>query len=260
MRRAAALLAALVAPGAAAACIADQAALTSYPASVVADSATGGAVRRAWFDDPATRYDHGILGRADEPGTLWVDTPGNRGPCGTALVLGADHVFEDVAPRLADLDGDGTNEVVVVRASLTEGAQIAVYAHDGRDLRLLGATPHIGQPHRWLAPVGIADLDGDGAVEIAAVDRPHLARILRIWRWTGAGLVEVASAAGVTNHRIGDPAIAGGIRACGSGPEMIVARGDWSRLLALRFDGDEVTGRDLGPWSEAAVAAAMACR
>jgi hypothetical protein len=50
------------------------------------------------------------------------------------------------------------------------------------DVRLLAATPHIGSANRWLAPIGAADLDGDGRVEIAYVDRPHLARTLRIWR------------------------------------------------------------------------------
>jgi hypothetical protein len=46
----------------------------------------------------------------------------------------------------------------------------------------LASTPWIGQRFRWLAPVAAADLDGDGAMELAYVDRPHLARTLRVWR------------------------------------------------------------------------------
>ena len=34
-----------------------------------------------------------------------------------------------------------------------------------------------------LAPLGAADLDGDGKIELAYIDRPHLAKILRIWRF-----------------------------------------------------------------------------
>jgi hypothetical protein len=108
--------------------------------------------------------------------------------------------------------------------------------------------------------VGAADLDGDGRVEIAYVDRPHLARTLRLWRFDAGALVLVADLPGVTNHRTGETDIAGGIRTCGDGPEMILASADWSRLLAVRFDGAGFSQRDIGAdTSRAAFAAAMAC-
>ena len=37
-------------------------------------------------------------------------------------------VFEDTAPRLADLDGDGAPEVVTVVSNFAEGAQVMVWA------------------------------------------------------------------------------------------------------------------------------------
>ena len=83
---------------------------------------------------------------------------------------------------------------------------------EGGDLRLVAATPNIGQRNRWLAPVAAADLDGDGATEIAYVDRPHLARRLRIWRFEGGSLTEIAALPGLTNHRIGEAFITGGLR------------------------------------------------
>ena len=66
---------------------------------------------------------------------------------------------------------------------------------------------------------------------------------------------------GVTNHRIGERDIAGGIRDCGDGPEMIVADEAWQRVLAVRFDGQGFRTTDLGPHDgRASFAAAMACR
>jgi len=59
--------------------------------------------------------------------------------------------------------------------------------------------------------VGAADLDGDGFVEVAFIDRPHLAKVLRVWRYVDGDFAEVAVMDGVTNHRIGEPDIAGGI-------------------------------------------------
>ena len=118
------------------------------------------------------------------------------------------------------------------------------------------ATPAIGQAFRWLAPLGAADLDGDGRVEIAYVDRPHLAKTLRIWRYdpTARTLNEVAQAPGVSNHRIGWAHIPGGLRNCGTGPEMILADADWQSILALRLTkGGQITRRPSVPiWGRTA--------
>lgn len=244
----------------AAGCTVSPASLTAYPESVAVDPDTRGAVARAWFDDPVTRYDHGILGRDTEPETLWVDAMGNRGVCGHKLTLDAAHVFEDVTPRLADLDGDGTNEVIVVRSHVGNGAQLAVYRWTGAELVLDAATPYIGRAHRWLAPLGAADLDGDGTMELAYVDRPHLAKTLRVWRYTPGRLTEIAAAAGLTNHRIGQPFISGGIRTCNGVAEIVTADADWRRIVVTRLSGGTLTARDAGPFTGPdSLAAEMTC-
>ena len=104
-----------------------------------------------------------------------------------------------------------------------------------------------------------ADLDGDGAIEIAYVDRPHLAKTLRVWRFVDGALHEVAAATGYSNHRIGWDYIAGGLRTCGARPEMILASGDWTRIVAVTFDGT-FAARDLGAYGADRMAATMACR
>ncbi len=207
----------------------------------------------AEYDAPTDRYSHGILGDAVEWGALRMSLADGRT---VRLDLPEDRVFEDTAPRLVDVDLDGSAEVIVVESSLTQGARLAIYDEGG----LVAATPFIGQPFRWLAPVGAADLDGDGRVEIAYVDRPHLAKTLRLWRFSAGRLVELAAAPGFTNHRIGDREIAGGMRDCGSGPEMIVADAQWRWIVAVRFDGSlssRAIAAHRGPTS---FAAALACR
>ncbi len=109
------------------------------------------------------------------------------------------------------------------------------------------ATPFIGQRFRWLAPVGVADLDGDGSVELAYVDRPHLAKVLRVWRFRDGALREVAAAEGYTNHRIGERDIAGGIRDCGDGPEMVIADATWQDVVTLRLADGDLVARVWGP-------------
>ena len=248
---AAGLLACLAAP--VAAC--DTPRPFDFPASLV----RGGAdLAAAWFAGATTIYDHGILGDAVEAAMLTVQVQGRDCPVVT-VAAGAGHVFEDTAPRLADLDGDGRDEVIVVRSSLTKGAQLALYGLRDGALTLLAATPYIGQTHRWLAPVGAGDLDGDGRIEVAYIDRPHLDRVLRIWRFDGASLTEAYRVPGLTNHRIGDRTITGGIRTCDGGTEAVTADAGWSRVVATRIAGDRAVMRDLGPMGPDALSAALRC-
>ncbi|MGC9420143.1 MAG: FG-GAP repeat domain-containing protein [Rhodovulum sp.] len=208
----------------------------------------------ARYAEPTTRYAHGVLGDAVEWGALDLRLSDGRT---RRLVLSESRVFEDTAPRLADLDGDGTPEIIAVESHLDRGARLSIYDENG----LVAATPFIGTRHRWLAPVGAADLDGDGRVEIAYVDRPHLARTLRIWRLENGRLREIASAEGLTNHRIGDDFISGGIRECGQGPELVLANPDWSRLLLARLVTNRIETRPAGlPATAAGFRAALACR
>lgn len=210
-------------------------------------------ITAARFTDPTTRYAHGVLGDAIEYGALEMTLRGGKR---VSLTLPEQRVFEDLAPRLADVDGDGTNEVVVVESSLSAGARLAVYDETG----LRAATPHIGQSNRWLAPIGVADLDGDGHVEIAYIDRPHLARTLRVWRFVDNTLTEVGDLKGLTNHRIGQDFISGGIRDCGAGPEMITVDADWRNVMASTFDGTKVQTRAIAGFTgQNALKAALAC-
>lgn len=232
------------------------------PNSRVARSDQGPVVLARYFG-ATDAYRHGVLGDAIEAEGLLVRfDDGARVVCDTVMA-GADRVFEDTGPRLADLNNDGVNEVIAVASHADFGARLEVYGYPGpgRDFQRLAETPYIGRAFRWLAPVGAADLDGDGAVEIAYVDRPHLAKVLRIWRYGTDGLAPVADLPGFTNHAIGWDFIAGGLRSCGGRNELILASGDWSTIQAVTLSADgDLSARELarfdGPIS---LDAAMAC-
>ncbi|WP_224825539.1 VCBS repeat-containing protein [Cognatishimia sp. MH4019] len=214
-------------------------------------------ITSARYTDPTTRYAHGVLGDAIEHETLEVTLSTGQ----TARVHWSDTVvFEDTEPRVVDVTGDGAPEVVVVEAHQDLGARLSVYHLADGTLTRLAETPFIGRTNRWLAPIGAADLDGDGAIEIAYIDRPHLAKTLRVWRFADGGLTEVATLAGLTNHRIGERDIAGGIRDCGQGPEMIVADAVWEQVVSVRMNGDGLSARPITPHQgRQSFSAAMAC-
>lgn len=192
----------------------------------------------AWLADPTDRYRHGALGDVIEASTLKV-----RLTNGTELrhPLGDDSVFEDLEPRLADLDGDGRDEVLVVRSTPLAGAALAVFGvRGGRLVKLAEAAP-IGRGNRWLNPVGVADLDGDGVPEIAVVLTPHIGGTLVVYRYTGQALVERARLSGFSNHVLGslELDLGGFLDVDGDGrADIVLPSADRRSLRAIRLDAD----------------------
>lgn len=158
-----------------------------------------GDVRSAWYVAPTNRYAHGILGDAIEAGGLRVELANGAQ---TTLTLPEDHVFEDRTPRLADLDGDGRSEIITIRSSTRLGGSVAVYGVRGEALVELGATPYIGRSNRWLNIAGIADFTGQGGLQVAFVETPHIGGTLKLAVFDGSTMQVVAQAGGFSNHAI----------------------------------------------------------
>ncbi len=203
-------------------------------------------ISSAWYDGGTGRYRHGVLGDAIEPSILRVS---DHSGCSYSIELGRPHVYEDIQTRLANIDGKPGAEVVTIRSHQDYGAQIAVYQLAEGSLELLTTTPYIGTSNRWLAPVGIADFNADGAMDIAFVDRPHLAKTLRVWTYRDGTLEQIASKAGYSNHKIGEDFISGGIKTCDGEVIMVTADAYWTRVLGTTLQDSELVSVDLGPFN-----------
>lgn len=185
------------------------------PAPPPADMAPGSRVAfgqrdiiYAWLVKPTDRQAHGVFGAGPVAGGLRVMFRDGK----TADVeLPADQVFEDQEPRIVDVDGDGRDEVMVVRTRADKGASLAVYGERescdgdaaGRSLALIAETRPLGQPMRWLNPIGVADFDGDGRPEIALTRTPHDGGVLEIHRLSEGRLIKLAELPGYSNHVFG---------------------------------------------------------
>ncbi len=209
-------------------------------------------IARVWLGSPTRRYPHGALGSPVHAGSVHVLT---RSPRGDSLEVGLSlpvhRVFEDRIPRLVDLDGDGRDEIVLVEADALRGASLVVLGLAVRDgepsLVERARGPHAGSTFRWLNPVGFADFDGDGRLDVASVTTPHIGGVLTLHHLQPPALVPFARALDVSNHRMGalEQQLAVIVQQPGLRPTIIVPDMARRALHALRWEAP-------GQWHELA--------
>ena len=163
---------------------------------------------RAWWGPADRVHGHDALGTGSYPGRVHGTVREGAREYEVALELPPDAAFEDGLLRLADLDADGSPELVLVTASRTAGAAIVVLGLERRgdgDAMLVeqARSPAVGRG-RWLNPVGMADFDGDGRQEVVAVATPHIGGVLTLYRVQPPHLVPIASERNVSNHAYGE--------------------------------------------------------
>ena len=217
----------------------------------------------AWLGSPTRRYPHGALGSQVHAASLHVVTETPLKAYGPPKVLSVElpltRVFEDRLLRLADLDGDGKDEIIVVESDAFQGSSVVVYglrstptgasAKSRSQTRLveLARSPAAGSTFRWLNPVGVADFDGDGMMDIASVTTPHIGGVLTLYHYTPPKLVPFAKAMDVSNHKMGalEQRLASIVNLPGQRPTIIVPDMTLTALHALRWE-------DPGQWKELA--------
>lgn len=165
-------------------------------------------ISAAWLAGATERYAHGILGDSVEASILAVETVEGKI---LQYTLADSRVFEDLVPRLFDINKDGKDEVLVVESDTSLGASLSVYGVESGQLVHIASTPFLGRPNRWLNPVGVGDFDGDGSFDVALVATPHIGGILRLYRFVDSRLVLFAEHPGVSTHKIGSQELGLGI-------------------------------------------------
>lgn len=202
-----------------------------------------------FLSDPTRDHDHGVLGDAIEAGSVTIAERQRVQPGPdpkpvpvqtTRVTAGPDAVFEDLEPRLVELERGAPPHILVVKSYRDRGSALAVIGKRDGAWAILAETPPLGAPQRWLNPAAIADFDGGGKVQIALVKTPHLEGVLQVWAWDGAKLALKHEAPGYSNHARGatalDLAAAVDLDADGV-PELVIPTLDRKSLAILSLKG-----------------------
>lgn len=200
-----------------------------------------GSMDKVYLSSPTDRYDHGVLGDGVEAGSLTVIlTDGKK----LEFVLPESRVFEDLEPRLVELDGQKPDEILVVETDSRLGASLAVYGVRKGSLEKVAASPFIGRTNRWLNPVGAGDFNGDGLVDLALVSTPHIGGILKLYSYTPPELTSYAQKRGVSTHSIGSTELGMGQVVKGEGKDLIlVPSQSHGQLLLLEWIDGKIVER-----------------
>jgi hypothetical protein len=223
-------------------------AATRQPAGTIPHARMGSgraSIGAAFLAEPTRRYRHGVLGDDIEAAAvvafpLHAAVPADIRTASLRYTLPDDSVFEDLVPRVADLDGDERDEIVLIRAYVARGAALAVLGvRDGR-LALLAESPAFGRPNRWLDVAGIGDFLGLGRkrLQIAVVETPHIGGVLVVYEYAAGRLIERLRAPGYATHAIGSPVIGMAAVIPGAGADdLVLPTQDRRALVALTFAG-----------------------
>jgi hypothetical protein len=230
-----------------------------------------------WLAKPTLRYPHPSLGTRQHAAAVHalVNTPGGAQQ-ELVLELPMHRVFEDLLPRLVDIDQDGRDEIVLIESSALRGASLVVLgvakptvkksrgataatgattasATEATDMALieLARSPNSGRPFRWLNPVGMADFDSDGRQDLAAVTTPHIGGMLTLYRYRPPVLQPYAKISGITNHVMGmvEQRLAVVVESAGQRPRILIPDMNLRALHALSW-GAATAAKPKEHWQE----------
>ena len=218
----------------------------------------------AWLGSPTPRYPHKALGSVTHAATLHVLTDPAHSPQQELVYrLPFNRVFEDLTVRLADMDADGRDEMIVIESDALRGSSVVVLglrgltpakgtalgqanalAQNTLQIAELARSEPTGGTFYWLNPVGVADFDGDGKLDIASVTTPHVGGILNLYHYRPPRLEAFAKVMDVSNHRMGDPEqdLAVIVQLPGLRPTVIVPDISLKALHALRWEASDTPG------------------
>ncbi|PLX65831.1 MAG: hypothetical protein C0602_13990 [Denitrovibrio sp.] len=180
--------------------------------------------------NPTSSYAHGVLGdRVESEGFAVIDLIDKKIVTKTSISdLG---VIEQKGALLADIDRDGSIEIILTISNKNNGAQVYAYSVDGE---LKYKSEPIGRGFRWRHVFAAAQFSG-GFVRIVNVITPHIGGTLEFLEAVDGKLIRKSSINGVSTHNIGSANLGMGLAVDVDGdglPEILAPDNDKKNISA----------------------------
>lgn len=206
---------------------------TQLPEASIAISADSSVF--AQYIDPTDIYPHGTLGDVWEGTGLAVYHEGRF----KELALPDNQVFEDITPRLVDVDGDATPELICICTDVDLGAGIAIYRLTEMGIEEYAFVQEIGTTFRWLNLAAVYDLDQDGNLDLAWVETPHIGGVLKVGTIREGEITVAAEHPYVTNHEIGERNLCAS--ALDETRKLIMSSQSRTKVVYITYENGELT-------------------
>jgi hypothetical protein len=192
------------------------------------------------------RYVHGVLGDDFEAASLVIlNVSETEFGIVAQIDLEGEDVFEGIAPFWADINADGTEDLVTTMSNST-GTWIRVFPFDGTQFsETVIDSPSTGQANRWRHQLAFGAFGPAGENELVAVRTPHLGGIIEFFRYNPETntLDLIIEQAGYTSHVIGninmDMVVGGDFNGDGQ-LEMILLSQDRTRVISVQHTTEGV--------------------
>ncbi|HSG43414.1 MAG TPA: hypothetical protein VLA72_09700 [Anaerolineales bacterium] len=175
---------------------------TRLPINALLDSRIliDGKNRLVVLTQPTNRYDHGIAGDDLESSAIMLVETELELRVVQTITINEPDVIEGISAIWADIDNDGTQDIIVTLSNDQTGARIVVYREDGT---LLAESEPIGLGYRWRHQLALAQFETDKPPLLVSVRTPHIGGIVEFIEFHNGKLDNVREINGFSTHSIG---------------------------------------------------------
>ncbi|MGD9092010.1 MAG: hypothetical protein PVF74_04125 [Anaerolineales bacterium] len=149
---------------------------------------------------PTGRYDHGVLGDGLEASAVTIVETQPLPGVSRTIAIPPPAVIEGIAPIWADLNGDGSREIIITVSDGSRGARLVIFNEAGEQI---SSGEPIGRGYRWRNQLAVAPFSPGGELELVDVLTPHIGGSVEYFHLEGQSLELVAQIPGYTSHVMG---------------------------------------------------------
>lgn len=153
------------------------------------------------LSQPTDRYDHGVLGDDLEASAITLVETEPEVQILKEITIEEPDVIEGISPIWADINNDGSQDIIVTLSNNQNGARIVAFNEDGT---MLAQSDPIGLGYRWRHQLAVAQFEANKPPLLVSIRTPHIGGVVEYFQYKGNGRLEIVKEfKGFSTHSIG---------------------------------------------------------